>query len=58
MSHYTPQELLSKWANDEITVEQAVGQLILIAKKLQKELDDLKKQSATGQTTKSNDVNL
>lgn len=38
MSRYTVQELLSKWATEEITVEQAVGQLVQQVKMLNEEL--------------------
>ncbi len=42
MSQYTTQELLSKWATEEITAEMAIGQLIQAVKRLEREIEELK----------------
>lgn len=44
MSAEPPQKLLSQWAQGDLTVERAVGQLLQHIVALQKQLDDLKRQ--------------
>lgn len=40
---YNMQELLKKWAGEEVTVEQAIGQLLLTVEAQGKALEDLTK---------------
>lgn len=51
MSQYTPHDLLGKWAMEEITVEQAVGQLIQIVKRLEREIAELRAARQTAAPT-------
>jgi hypothetical protein len=32
MSHYTIDELIARWRNEELTAEQAIGQILLLLK--------------------------
>lgn len=41
---YNMQELLKKWAGEEMTVEQMIGQLLLTVEAQGKQLDALSKQ--------------
>jgi hypothetical protein len=44
MSAETPEKLLAKWAQKDLTVEQAIGHLLQHLVALHKQLDDLKRQ--------------
>ena len=47
---YTMQELLKKWAGEEISIEQAIGQLLLAVEAQGKALEDLTKRVRTLET--------
>ncbi len=36
MSHYTIDELIARWKKEELTAEQAIGQILLALKELER----------------------
>ncbi len=52
---YNMQELLKKWAGEEISVEQAIGQLLLTVEAQGKALEDLTKRVRTLETAARHD---
>ena len=43
MAMYPPQELLGRWQREQLTVEQAIGQLLQHLLALEKQLNELKR---------------
>jgi hypothetical protein len=41
VSHYTVEELIARWKKEELTVEQVIGQLLLLALEQQRQLREL-----------------
>ncbi len=44
MSRYQPRELVSKWAQETLTLEQAVGQILLYVQELLERIEQLERQ--------------
>ncbi len=44
MSRYQPRELVSKWAQESLTLEQAVGQILLYLQELVERVELLERQ--------------
>ena len=43
MSHYTLEELVMRWRREELTVEQMIGQLLLVQLAQQRRLRELER---------------
>ena len=43
MSHYTLEELVMRWKREELTVEQMIGQLLLVQLAQQRRLRELER---------------
>ena len=44
MSHYSIEELIKLWANQQVTAEQAIGQLLLHTKEILKRLAEIERE--------------
>ena len=44
MSHYSIEELVKLWANQQVTTEQAIGQLLLQTKEILKRLAEVERE--------------
>ncbi len=44
MSRYQPRELVSKWAQETLTLDQAVGQILLYMQELLERVEALERQ--------------
>jgi hypothetical protein len=40
MSHYTIDELISRWKKEQLTTEQAIGQILLVLKELERRMKE------------------
>jgi hypothetical protein len=47
MSTYSLEELLNRWARNELSILQAIGHILQHLLRLQKEVDDLKRRRAS-----------
>jgi len=48
MGTYSLEELLRRWFTHEITVEQAVGQILQVLQEIERRLKELENRSKTG----------
>lgn len=46
MSHYTIEDLIARWKKDELTVEQVVGQVLLLLREHERRLRELARGAA------------
>jgi hypothetical protein len=44
MSHYTIDELIARWKNEELTAEQAIGQILLLLKEQERKRKETQQQ--------------
>ena len=48
MSHYTIEDLIARWKKDELTVEQVIGQLLLLLREHERRLRELARGAQPG----------
>ena len=48
MSHYSIEDLIARWKKDELTVEQVIGQVLLLLREHDRRLRDLARGAAPG----------
>jgi hypothetical protein len=48
MSHYTIDELIARWKKEELTAEQAIGQILLLLKELERRMKEAGRRAASG----------
>ena len=48
MSHYTIDELIARWKKDELTVEQVIGQILLLLREHERRLREVARGGAPG----------
>src|SRR5215470_2003646 len=51
VSHYTIEDLIARWKKDELTVEQVIGQLLLLLREHERRLRELTRGAAPGADT-------
>lgn len=50
MSNYTIEELIVRWKREELTIEQMIGQILLVLKEQEQRLRALTRPAASGDT--------
>ena len=45
VSHYTIDELIARWKQEELSTDQMIGQLLLLLKEIDRRLKDLRQES-------------
>lgn len=46
MSNYTIDELIARWKREDLTVEQVIGQMLLLLKEQERRIKDAAKEAA------------
>jgi hypothetical protein len=49
VSHYTIEDLIARWKKDELTVEQVIGQVLLLLREHERRLRELARGSTPGE---------
>jgi hypothetical protein len=49
MSHYTVEELIARWRNEALTVEQMIGQILQVLRVHEQRLKDVGRAAPTSQ---------
>jgi hypothetical protein len=48
MSHYTIDELIARWKKEQLTTEQAIGQILLLLKELERRMKEARREPGDG----------
>jgi hypothetical protein len=51
MSHYTIEELITRWKREELTVEQMIGQILQVLREQERRLRELRRNPAPDNNT-------
>ena len=44
MSHYTIDELIARWKKEQLTAEQAIGQILLLLKEMERRMKEARRE--------------
>jgi hypothetical protein len=52
MSHYTLDELITRWQNEQLTAEQAIGQILLWLREQERRRQEARRESGSDQVAR------
>jgi len=53
MNHYTVDELIARWKKEDLTVEQVIGQILLILKEQERRIKEMDKTTPASDLTRT-----